>query len=187
MDSQNNKVGEEVEILDFFEEAPQPEVKEVQLDPAPATSATSSTSKDPMLAAFESSPQPEPQMVEPQPTTQEEVPTFTGFTVPSTPEQTPTFTGFEATEKTNDIPTFTSFEIPTAPQEKKVEAPKVEVASEQPKVENHLTDNHFKAEVEAKPQGNEPQSNKKAIVFILGIFITLGLLILLLPELIDVI
>ena len=140
------------------------------------------------------------------------VPTFTGFdtgmsddhanVMNENPSNMNTgdlnYSAFDVDDGQSQVPTYTTTIPPmepspvaTTPEEKEVLK---EVEASTPtnindqilKVEDTLSSNNLKEEIKAETHKDESQTNKKAIIFVVTIFVVLGILILLLPQLMQV-
>ena len=108
---------------------------------------------------------------------------YSAFDVDDGQSQVPTYT--------TTIPPMEPAPVATTPEEKEVLK---EVEASTPtnindqilKVEDTLSSNNLKEEIKAETHKDESQTNKKAIIFVVTIFVVLGILILLLPQLMQV-
>ena len=123
---------------------------------------------------------------------------------PAAPEEPMAFAGFGGATIQSESPVQTEVSAPVQSEPvAQVEQPAVSADAEQQilkeveqstptdlddgnlKLEDTLSKNNLKEEIKQATNTEEPKSNKKALIFVVSIFIILGMLIILLPTLIQ--
>ncbi len=190
-------------VMPTVEAAPVEPTMTSNVDPALEIKPEMPTVEVPSFSGFEV-PNTQPQV--------DAVPTFTGFdtgmsddhanVMNENPSNMNTgdlnYSAFDVDDGQSQVPTYTTTIPPmepspvaTTPEEKEVLK---EVEASTPtnindqilKVEDTLSSNNLKEEIKAETHKDESQTNKKAIIFVVTIFVVLGILILLLPQLMQV-
>ena len=190
-------------VMPTVEAAPVEPTMTSNVDLTPEIEPAMSTVEVPSFSGFEV-PNTQPQV--------DAVPTFTGFDTGVSEDYTKmmnenpsnmntgdlNYSAFDVDDGQSQVPTYTTTIPPmepapvaTTPEEKEVLK---EVEASTPtnindqilKVEDTLSSNNLKEEIKAETHKDESQTNKKAIIFVVTIFVVLGILILLLPQLMQV-